>query len=275
MERMKNCEYCLVRYAPSALRETHVPIGLFLFDDSGQLVRHQITQDWRPVRCLDPEADVALLQRLPSHFDQLVAQGRPDNSEGIATEPSLYEQLNHLQEEFAGSVQIAAPRGVRTDNPEKEFHRLFREHVERLRPRRTKYLRREGSRPWVHALLSEALKRHALWDYLQKDISVEEFTVPGDGFRIDFSYRPNGIHRYLHALSLERDWNQAKLLSYTFWRIRQKAEASLTAIVADANPALSTVQSCRQILLDSQIAVQPLSELDGFLQALGGEMRAG
>ena len=273
---MKNCEYFLVRYAPSALRETHVPIGLFLFDDAGQLVRHQITQDWRPVRCLDPEADLALLQSLPAHFDQLVAEARTHSNAAVASGASLYEQLRRLHEDSAGSLQIAPPRGVRTEDPEEEFRRLFEEHVQRLRPQRVKKLPlREGSRPWVHVRLSEALKRHALWDRLEKDIPVEEFTAPGDGFRIDFSYRPNGIRRYLHALSLDRDWNQAKLLSYTFWRIREKTEASMTAIVADADGALPAIQSCRQILSDSHVAIQPLSDLDRFLQAVRGELSAG
>ena len=155
-----------------------------------------------------------------------------------------------MQMEQSGGLQISSPRGVRTANPEEEFQRLFQEHVERPRPAREKRLWREGSRPWIHARLSEAIQRHALWDRLSRDVPVEEFTAPGDGFRIDFAYRPNGgvpdgrlarwgangVTKYLHAISLERDWNQSKLLCYTFWRIREKTKAQMTAIVADADP---------------------------------------
>ncbi|MBI4459951.1 MAG: DUF3037 domain-containing protein [Acidobacteria bacterium] len=270
---MKNCEYFLVRYASSALRETRIAIGLFLFDDSGRLVRHRLTDDWRPVRCLDPGADLALLRSLPAHFEQLVGeiqrQGLPETNSGAG----FYQHLWRLHEDSSGCLQIGQPQGVLTENPEEEFQRLYREHVERVRPQRVKSPLREGSRPWVHARLSEALQRHDLWDRLEHNIPVEDFTAPGDAFRIDFSYRPNGILRYLHALSLERDWNQAKLLSYTFWRIRQKAAASMTAVVADELTGLPAVQSCRQILSDSGVAIQPLGGINHFLEKIREEWR--
>jgi len=122
-----------------------------------------------------------------------------------------------MEQDYAGSLQISPARGVRTFDPEQELERLFEEHVARRRPLHAPPALRVGSRPWVRAELSEALRRHNLWDRFEKDISVEQFTAPGDGFRIDFGYRPNGVPQYLHALSLERDWTQAKLLSYTFW----------------------------------------------------------
>ncbi|MCH7979395.1 MAG: hypothetical protein IH935_10515 [Acidobacteria bacterium] len=106
-----------------------------------------------------------------------------------------------------------------------------------------------------------------------KDIPVEQFTAAGDGFRIDFGYRPNGVTNYLHAISLERDLNQSKLLSYTFWRIRQTTEARMTAIVADGDPSLPMVQSCRQILAGGEIAIQPLAGIDSFLDGVGRELR--
>ena len=49
-EPKKNCEYFLAYYAPSALRETRIAIGLFLFEASGRLVGHRLTQDRRTVR---------------------------------------------------------------------------------------------------------------------------------------------------------------------------------------------------------------------------------
>lgn len=270
---MELCEYFLVHYVPSPLADARVAIGLFLFESPARLVRYGLARDWRTVRCLDPGADPALLQTLPGHFEQLVAEstageaGR-DHSAGEI----LRGLLLGMGENHSGTLQISAPRGVETDDPEQEFERLFAEHVERRHPAISRLLPREGSRRWVHARLQEALERHQLWDRLQKSVPVEEFTAPGDGFRIDFGYRPNGVAKYLHALSLEHDWNQAKVLSYTFWRIRQRAPATLTAIVADSSPALPSAQSCRRILEESQIALQPLSTLDGFLEGVRQEL---
>ena len=268
-ETLRNCEYFLVEYAPSPLRETRIAIGLFLFEPSGRLVRHGFTRDWRQVRCLDPQADLGMLGNLPAHFEQAISAAMEHPG---ATE-NFYEQLVRMQMEQSGGLQISSPRGVRTTNPEEEFERLFQEHVERPRPATEKRLWREGSRPWIHARLSEAIERHALRDRLLRDVPVEEFTAPGDGFRIDFAYRPNGVTKYLHALSLERDWNQSKLLCYTFWRIREKTKAQMTAIVADADPDSAAVASSRQILAGAGIAVQPLSHLDPYLEGVGRELR--
>jgi len=273
-EPRKNCEYYLAYYAPSALRETRIAIGLFLFEESGRLVGHRMTEDWRTVRCLDPQADLAMLGSLSSHFERLAAESiAPLTDSGIPpSEPQLYERLRRMEEEFAGALQISAARGVQTNDPELELDRLFEQYIAPRQPLRSRLPLRAGSRSWVRAQLTDAIRRHGLWNRFEREVSVEQFTAPGDGFRIDFSYRPNGVVQYLHALSLERDWTQAKLLGYTYWRIREKAEARLTAIVADADPALPAelpmVQSCRRILTEAQIAVEPLSRVDAFLARL-------
>ena len=272
-EPRKNCEYFLAYYAPSALRETRIAIGLFLLEESGRLVGHRLTQDWRTVRCLDPQADLVLLGNLSAHFDQLAAEtiSPVAGSEPPPTEGNLSAWLRRMEQDFSGALQISPPRGVRTTDPEQELDRLFQEHVAPRLPLRSRPLLRSGSRPWVRAQLTDAIRRHGLWNRFERDVSVEQFTAPGDGFRIDFAFRPNGVVQYLHALSLERDWTQAKLLGYTYWRIREKTEARLTAIVADADPALPAVQSCRRILTESRVALEPLSRLDPFLEAVRQE----
>lgn len=264
-EPRKNCEYFLVHYAPSALRETRIAIGLFLFEESGRPAGHRLTQDWRTVRCLDPQADLAMLGNLSAYFERLATESVSPNGE------SLYELLRRMEQDFSGAVQISPPRGVQTTDPQQELERLFVEYVAPRRPPHPKLPLRSGSRPWVRAQLAEALRRHGLWNRMERDISVEQFTAPGDGFRLDFGCRPNGVMQYLHALSLERDWTQAKLLGYTFWRIREQTEARLTAIVSDANPDLPAVQSCRRILTEARIGLEPLSRLDSFLETVRQE----
>ncbi|OFV97535.1 MAG: hypothetical protein A3F68_11665 [Acidobacteria bacterium RIFCSPLOWO2_12_FULL_54_10] len=265
---MHKCEYFLLQYAPSALRETAVPIGIFLFDEAGKLIRHQITDDWRAVRCLDPRADMDYLAGLSAHFLQLAQECAADG-QGDA----FYRQLHLLEEESSGGIRIAQPRGVLTLHPESEFDQLYRQYLERPHMSVAKSSPREGSRSWVHGLLTEALQRHSLWDRFDKQVSVSEFTAPGDHFHVDFAYRPNGVRKYIHALSLDRDWNQAKLLSYTFWRIRQKAEASMTAVVAEADWGSPSTNSVSKILSEAQIAIQPLAGMDPWLEGIGREFR--
>lgn len=269
---MTQCEYFLVEYVPSAVQEWRVPIGVILLEESGRLVRWGFTRNWRTIRCLDPGADRILLETLPAYFEEMVREAAAGSRQAGA---SLRRRLLTMAENDSGTVQVSFPRGVESADPAQEFERLFTEHVERRPPVSPQKEPRTGGRRWLQARVRDALERHKLWDRFHKNIPVEEFTAPGDAFRIDFAYRPNGVTNYLHALSLEHDWNQAKVLSYTFWRIRQRIPATLTAIVADAEPAQPGAQSCRQILAESQIALQPLAGLDAFLDEVRSAIQRG
>ncbi len=264
---IKPYEYFLVQYVPSTCQDLRVPIGVFLLETSGRLVRYGLTTDWRVLRCLDPAADRAFLEMLPGHFAQLVKESSQE-----PTGTSLRQRLLGMAENESGAVELSLPRGLETSDPEQEFDRLYAEHVERRRAAPSAAPPRQGSRRWIQERLQESLKRHNLWDRLSRNVSVEAFTAPGDGFRIDFAYRPNGMTHYLHALALDHDWNQAKVLSYTFGRIRQRIPARLTALVGESDPARPAARSCRQILLESGIALQPLPGLDGFLDGVRQEM---
>lgn len=266
---MTPCEYFLVQYVSFAREQLRLPIGLILIDDADTVVRYALRRDWKAVRCLDPRADLMLLNSLPGFLDELLSQHR--HAEETSSGGSLRQELVRMAGNGYGTVQVASPRGVETEDPVREFDRLFEEHVlgppppPRAEPSR-------GSRRWIRIRLREALEARHLWTRLQRDIFVEEFTAPGDCFQIDFSYRPNGVTKYLHALSLQHDWNQAKVLSYTFSKIRERMPAAMTAIVAEDSPPLAATRSCRQILLDSGIRIQPLATIDALLSQIHQEL---
>ncbi|MBI3933906.1 MAG: DUF3037 domain-containing protein [Acidobacteria bacterium] len=263
---MKPCDYFLVEYVPLPWGDLSLPIGLILLESSGKLVQHGMTGDWRAVRCLDPRADRLLLNSLPGFWKKIVEE-HPD-SDAPSDANRLRQELLRRAESSFGTVQIAPPRGVETEDPEREFDRLFEEHVASRRTPRARSAPRAGSRRWIQAQVRQALERHRLVDRLQRNVPVDQFTAPGDGFHIDFCYRPNGVTKYLHALSLEHDWNQAKVLSYTFGKIRARMPATMTAIVADADPLLPPAQSCRRILLDSEISIQPVAALEEIVKQI-------
>ena len=264
------CEYFLVQYVPFPREELRLPIGLILLEASGKLVRQSIARDWRAVRCLDPRADLALLRALPSYLDQMAEEHRATSV--AAGGGSLRRELLRMAESNFGAIQIAPPRGVETQDPAQEFDRLFNEHVASRRFHVAPSAPRAGSRRWIQSRLLQTLEATTFWPRLRRNIPVDEFTAPGDRFQIDFSYRPNGVTKYLHALSLEHDWNQAKVLSYTFAKIRARMPAALTAIVAEENPPQAAARSCQRILLDAGIAVHPLTALDGLVDQMRREL---
>ena len=54
---MKQCEFFLVRYAPDAVKNEFVNVGVAVLDSDG-FADVRMTRDWRRVRCLDPAADI-------------------------------------------------------------------------------------------------------------------------------------------------------------------------------------------------------------------------
>ncbi|HEY3705589.1 MAG TPA: DUF3037 domain-containing protein, partial [Terracidiphilus sp.] len=73
------CAFQLVRYTPDPVRNEFVHIGVLLREEGGRLdVR--FTRDWRRVRCLDPDADTAMLEGMENELRRRLQEdlGRPE-----------------------------------------------------------------------------------------------------------------------------------------------------------------------------------------------------
>jgi hypothetical protein len=79
-----------------------------------------------------------------------------------------------------------------------------------------------------------------VWDLLRKRIAASEYTRPGDPLKIDAAYRPNGVIRMFHAVSLEPGVEMAKVLAFSAPGLRtgvervEKAQLELTAVIEPA-----------------------------------------
>src|SRR5580704_11451480 len=74
------CEFHLLRYVPDAVRNEYVHIGVILREQgSREGAEVRFTRDWRRVRCLDPEADTALLEGMESELRRRFA-AEPDGN---------------------------------------------------------------------------------------------------------------------------------------------------------------------------------------------------
>src|SRR5581483_8370665 len=77
-------------------------------------------------------------------------------------------------------------------------------------------------------------------DLLRKRIPASDYTRPGDPLRIDAGYRPNGMIRMFHAVSLDPGLENAKVLAFSASSLRsgvervEKASLELTAIIEPA-----------------------------------------
>ena len=65
----RTCEFQLLRYVPDTVRTEYVHIGVILREQGSRTgAQVRFTRDWRRVRCLDPDADTALLEGLESEL---------------------------------------------------------------------------------------------------------------------------------------------------------------------------------------------------------------
>ena len=112
MDRLP-CEFFLIRYVPDVVKGEFVNIGVLLREASSAgpsaVQTHvRFTRDWARVRCMDADADTALLEGLESEIaGRLKAGTSPRDPRGV---------LDVLEDSLSNSVQITESRAVLAEN---------------------------------------------------------------------------------------------------------------------------------------------------------------
>jgi len=115
-----------------------------------------------------------------------------------------------------------------------ELMRLYVEPPPRER------VQRLSGRAAIQARMRREFEQAGVWDLLRKRIAASDYTRPGDPLRLDLGYRPNGIIRMFHAVSLEPGVEMAKVLAFSAAGLRagvervEKASLELTAVIEPA-----------------------------------------
>jgi hypothetical protein len=222
----RTCEFQLLRYVPDAVRNEYVHIGVILREQgSAEPAQVRFTHDWRRVRCIDPEADTALLEGMESELRTRLK----DDPEG--------KLMRILTEALSLSVQMTEPKAYLAESLPAGMEELMRLYVEP--PPRERVSRLSG-RAAIQAKMRGEFERVGVWDLLRKKIAASEYTRPGDPLRIDVGYRTNGVIRMFHAVSLEPGVEMAKVLAFSSAGLRvgvervEKAQLELTAVIEPA-----------------------------------------
>ena len=220
------CEFQLIRYAPNLMRDEYVQVGVLLWelngDDGQRQMELRLTRDWRRLRCLDPEADTAALEGMESELRSRLSQDPDGNLKRI------------VNESFSNNVQISEPKGYLAESLPAGIEELMRMYVE---PPKRERMPRLSGRAAIQTKMRTEFEHAGVWDLLRKRIPASDYTRPGDPLRIDVGYRPNGIIRMFHAVSLEPGLELPKVLAFSAAGLRagvervEKAQLELTAIV--------------------------------------------
>jgi hypothetical protein len=120
---------------------------------------------------------------------------------------------------------------------------------------------------------------------MQKRIAAAGYTRAGDPLRIDFGYRPNGVIRMFHAVSLDGDLETAKVLAFTVPSLTEgvrrieNASLQLTAIVEPIRERKETEDGEAQYrfaietMEAQQIRVLTTNDLDRVAETARRELR--
>jgi hypothetical protein len=219
------CEFFLVRYVPDAVKNEFVNIGIVL-REAGRPETAQVrfTRDWGRVRCVDPEADTGMLEALEYEVRERL-------SNGVIETASM---MKALEESFSNLLQITEPKACLADSIPAEIEQLSRMYIE---SRKQREARRSSGRQAISTSIRRQFEAVGVWNAMRKRIQAAMYTRPGDPLRIDCGYRPNGVIRMFHAVSLEGDLEAAKVLAFSAPQMAggvlqvEKATLELTAIV--------------------------------------------
>lgn len=225
MTERRQCEFFLVRYVPDLVKNEFVNIGVLLREEAqpeSTVVR--FTKDWARVRCVDPDADVEMLEALEIDIRQRLAEARPDVKPMMAL----------LEDSFSNLVQITEPKACLAETVAAEIDQLMQLYVE---PKKRESKTRWSGRQAIARNMRMQFERAGVWDLLQKRIAASRYTRPGDPLKIDCGYRPNGVIRMFHAVSLDGDSELAKGLAFSAPALRsgvaqlENAELEFAAVV--------------------------------------------
>ena len=220
------CEFQLLWYVPDAVRNEFVHIGVILREQGsrdGAQVR--FTRDWRRVRCLDPEADTAVLEGMESELRRRF-QAEPDG-----------DLMRLLTEALSLNVQMTEAKAYLAESLPAGMEELMRLYVD---PAPRERVPRLSGRAAIQAKMRTEFEHAGVWDLMRKRIAAAQYTRPGDPLRIDAGYRPNGMIRMFHAVSLEPGVEMAKVLAFSAAGLRagvervEKAQLELTAVIEPA-----------------------------------------
>ena len=281
MNERLQCEFLLVRYVPDPVKNEFVNIGVLLREAARpeaawQPTMVRFTRDWARVRCVDPDADIEMLEAMEMEMRRRLGESGSDTTPLLKT----------IADSFSHQLQITEPKACLAENMAAEMDQLMSLYVE---PRRQRARQALSGRQAIARSMRTHFERAGVWDLMRRRIAASAYTRAGDPLKIDCGYRPNGLVRMFHAVSLSSDVELAKVLAFSAPALQagvarvEKAELELTAIVEplrDGNGEVSGdedhVQQYRfgvETMEAQQIRVLTVNDLERVAEAARRELR--
>jgi Protein of unknown function (DUF3037) len=226
MPDLRKLEYFYLRHAPHPTMDDYVTIGVVVVENAPNgFAGVRFSQNYRRVLCSHPDVDLDYFRSLEQ-----------DIRERLSVAASRDEFINKLYDSFGNAVQLSPRKECLAEDPQAAMELLVRSSIDL--PAGAARSAPSGRRRILQKMRG-AFEQAGIWELLRKAVPAAQYTEPGDPFKIDFSYRPNGVVKMLQALSLQSSAEPAIALAYTYPRLaegiarKENARAVMTAIVDD------------------------------------------
>jgi hypothetical protein len=268
MAEKRKLEFFLLRYMPDAVKDEFVNIGLVMMEpgaNGGGFAEVRFTQDWRRVRCLDPQADVEMLEAMEREVRGQIG--------GVQDREALMKRLN---DSFSNLIQLSPAKGCLAEDPAREMEIMTSLYLETAR---IAGARTASGRQRILGTMRDAFESAGVAKFMTA-FPVAPYTKAGDPFRFDFGYRVGGEIKLFHAVSLKAGVDSAVVLAARYPKIVPvmarvtEATPTLTAVIDDdIDRGHEAIQFALSMMEEEKIRIAVAAEMPRIAEVARRELR--
>jgi hypothetical protein len=257
------CLCSVLTYQPQPWRPDCLTIGFILFDPAGEKrVSVRFLNEFDELTRIDPDVDGPALEAC-----LLAAEPQLITAAINCTNPGHFSLS--LGDILPPQINVLPPVALLTQDFDREIENQTKALLGFPPPRKAERTESRCGVPFLKKQIRSTLVEYGVWDHLDKDISVERFTLKQDAYKIQCGYRnpSSNTYRMVDPVSLAASTDKAKILALSWPLIRDGISRETTmncefyAIVEDGLEDNRNVALGKSWMKEVGIRVSPLSAM--------------
>jgi DUF3037 family protein len=225
MSGLKKFDYFYLRYAPYIAMDDYVTFGVIMLENPHGFAGVRFMKNKQRILCSFPDTDLDYFNFLERDINEHLAQGERRD-----------ELLAKLFDCLGNAVQFSPYRECLAEDGNAAIELLAHNAIDFPIPAGE---RKPSAHRRIQHKIQDAFEAAGIWGLVTKNVTVADYSFPGDPLKIDASYQRDGAVKMFKALPLKANVLEAKGLSFSYPKLvegiakKVKATSVLTAIVED------------------------------------------
>jgi hypothetical protein len=271
MAVLHQLEFFLLRYSGDVTKGESINLGVVAIapenGEPGGFADVRFIRNWRRLHCFDPLADVEEVQAI----EREVRQDLQDPEKRA-------QLLKRLSDSYSNVIRFDRLQGCLTQSPALELEKLSAMYLETPAGAERREL---TGRQRILNVMRDELEKAGVLAMMQANVSMAEYTKPGDPLKLDLGYVAGDRFKFLHAVSLAQRVEPGMILAARFPQIaagmqrKKQVKAWLTAVVDDGTDrGRDEVGFALGMMQESGIVVARAAEMPQVAEGIRLELRA-